>query len=50
MDGHGQHQFKGKLWRLDNAQFVCSGPNFLKKTLPALINTNHQPKPEQNEG
>ncbi len=43
--GHGQQQYSGRLWRLNNAQLVLRGPKCAKKISPTPLHHHQQPEP-----
>ncbi len=43
--GHGQQQYSGRLWRLNDAQLVLRGPKCAKKIYPTPLHHHHQPEP-----
>ncbi len=43
-DGHGQQQYSGRLWHLNNVQLVLRGPN-CAKSIPTPLHHQHQPEP-----
>ncbi len=43
-DGHGQQQYSGRLWCLNNAQLVLRGSKCPKKISPTPLH-HHQPEP-----
>ncbi len=43
MDGHGQQQYSGRLWRLKDAQLVLRVPKCAKKISPTPLH-HHQPE------
>ncbi len=44
-DGHGQQQYSGRPWRLNDAQLVLRGPKCAKKISPTPLHHHHQPEP-----
>ncbi len=44
-EGHGQQQYSGRLWRLNNAQLILTGPKCVKKISPTPLHLHHQPEP-----
>ncbi len=44
-DGHGQQQYSGRLWCLNDAQLVLRGPKCAKKISPRPLHHHHQPEP-----
>ncbi len=42
---HGQQQYSGRLWRLNDAQLVLRGSKCAKKISPTPLHHYHQPEP-----
>ncbi len=42
---HGQQQYSGRLWHLNNAQLVLRGPKCAKKISPTPLHHHQQPEP-----
>ncbi len=45
MDGHGQQQYSGLLWRLNNTQMAIRGQKCAKNISPTPLHHHHQPEP-----
>ncbi len=45
MDGHGQQQYSGRLWCLNDVQLVLKGQKCAKKISPTPLHHHHQPEP-----